>query len=153
MSNKLSQIFATFFYLGYFPLAPGTMASLAGVCLYFLFYHNVAILILVFLLVVMVGFLSGGQMEKLLTSKDPGCVVIDEVAGAMIAFFMLPMTPAVIMTAFFLFRAFDMFKVYPIYKFENYSGSVGIMMDDIIAGFYTNLIMQLALKLKALLNA
>ncbi len=141
MSNKLAQIFATFFYLGYFPLAPGTMASLAGTFLYFLFYPNLTILILACLLVVVIGFLTGGQMEKRLATKDPGCVVIDEVAGVMIAFFMLPMTPAVVITAFFLFRALDMFKIYPIYKFENYKGSLGIMMDDIIAGFYTNLIM------------
>jgi len=73
--------------------------------------------------------------------------VIDEVAGVMIAFFLLPQTWAVMWTAFFVFRAFDMFKIYPGNKLEGVKGSGGIMLDDIMAGIYTNIVMHVALRL------
>ena len=85
-------------------------------------------------------------MEAMVGRKDPGCVVIDEVAGVLIAFFLLPPVPNVLWTAFFLFRAFDMFKIYPANRFEACKGGTGIMMDDIIAGIYTNLVMHAALR-------
>ena len=85
-------------------------------------------------------------MEALLGQTDPGCIVIDEVAGIMLALFLLPMTPVVIIVTFFLFRAFDMFKIYPVNKFEQLEGSTGVMMDDIIAGIYTNIVMQFAIR-------
>ena len=64
----------------------------------------------------------------------------------MISFFLLPPTTSVLITAFFLFRAFDMFKIYPVNKFEPLKGGVGVMMDDIIAGIYTFIVMHLALR-------
>ncbi len=82
-----------------------------------------------------------------MAKKDPPCIVIDEVAGSLIAFFMLPMNWPVFWSTFFVFRAFDMFKIYPANILEKRSGSVGIMMDDIVAGIYTNLIMQIAIRL------
>jgi len=85
-------------------------------------------------------------MEKILKKKDPGCVVIDEVAGIMIALFLLPLTPAVVITTFFLFRAFDMFKTFPVNKIEHFEGSIGVMTDDLVAGIYTNIVMQCAIR-------
>ena len=85
-------------------------------------------------------------MERLEGHGDPSCVVIDEVAGALIAFFMLPFSWSVTLTTFFLYRAFDMFKIFPINKIEKLGGSVGIMGDDLLAGFYTNLIIHLAIR-------
>ena len=82
-----------------------------------------------------------------MNKKDPSCVVIDEVSGVMIALFMLPIIPSVLFTAFFLFRAFDMFKIYPANKIEKLPSSYGIMFDDIIAGIYTNMTMHIALKI------
>jgi len=102
--------------------------------------------ICVTLIVTILGFMVSGRMEEILDQKDPGCIVIDEVAGVMIAFFLLPLTPVVIVTAFFLFRAFDMFKIYPVNKFEQLKGSTGVMMDDVIAGLYTNIVMQFAIR-------
>ena len=151
MSNSLAKIFATFFYIGFMPFAPGTTASMAGMLVYFLLYRHMALYILAFVVLTLVGFLTAGRVEKNLNRKDPPCVVIDEVAGVMIALFMLPMTPSVIMTAFFLFRAFDMFKIYPANKLQALTGSLGIMMDDVVAGVYTNATMLLALKMKSLM--
>jgi len=146
MSDKLIKLFSTFFYVGNFPVAPGTLASAVGVLIYILFYKAMFLYVLIFIAVTVLGFKSSGGMEKILNKKDPGCVVIDEVSGVMIAFFLIPLTPAVVMTTFFLFRAFDMFKIYPCNIIEKKGGAYGIMMDDIIAGLYTNIVMQVALR-------
>ena len=111
-----------------------------------IFRPNPLLYILVAAAVTALGFLVSGRMEEIAGRKDPGRIVIDEVAGVMIAFFLLPMTPAVVITAFFLFRAFDMFKIYPVNRFESLAGATGIMADDLFAGLYTNIVMQIAVR-------
>jgi len=146
MSEKLVKMLSTLFYVGNLPVAPGTAASAVGAVMAIICSPNMFLYIFVTLVVTILGFMVSGQMEEILDQKDPGCIVIDEVAGVMLAFFLLPMTPVVIITAFFLFRAFDMFKIYPVNKFEQLEGSTGVMMDDIIAGLYTNIVMQFAIR-------
>ena len=145
MERKLIQLLATFFYAGYLPLAPGSMASLAGAGICILLRSSFNLYLLLFVIISAIGFAVSGKMEKMQNDKDPSCVVIDEVAGSFIAFFMLPATWPVFITAYFLFRAFDMFKIFPANKFESFGGSLGIMSDDLVAGLYTNLIMNMAL--------
>jgi phosphatidylglycerophosphatase A len=147
MIKDFKTMMATFFYIGFCPVAPGSMATLAGIALSYAVMGNTAVYVAVTVLVTVIGFAVSGQVEKSVGKKDPGCIVIDEVAGVMIAFFMLPKTWAVMWTAFFLFRAFDMFKIYPGNKLEGLRGSAGIMMDDLMAGIYTNIVMQIALRL------
>ena len=147
MLNKIIKFITTFGFIGYMPLAPGSMASIAGGLLAVYISSNLAVYLSVFTVVTVLGFLASGRMEAIVGAKDPSCVVIDEVSGIMIAFFLLPQTASVLVTAFFLFRAFDMFKIYPADKFESVKGGGGIMMDDIVAGIYTNLTMHLALRL------
>lgn len=149
--NNIAKFVASFFYAGYFPLAPGTFASFLGLCLYQIFYHDITAYVLIFVGICALGFLTGDRAERAAGEKDPSFVVIDEVAGAMIAFFMLPLTPQVMITAFFLFRAFDMFKIYPANRMEGLKGGTGIMMDDIVAGIYTNAIMHTVLTWKDVL--
>ena len=72
--------------------------------------------------------------------------MIDEVAGMMVSLFMLPLSWPVMLVGFFLFRAFDMFKIFPANKFEDMGGASGIMMDDIMAGIYTNIVLQVAVR-------
>ncbi len=147
MKNFIAKYISTFFYLGYFPFAAGSLASaVGGLCAGILFFHPLVWLIL-FGIVATAGFWAGRIVEKNMAKKDPPCIVIDEVAGSLIAFFMLPMNWPVFWSTFFVFRAFDMFKIYPANILEKRSGSVGIMMDDIVAGIYTNLIMQIAIRL------
>lgn len=146
MRDHFSRVLATFFFMGNFPVAPGSLASLAGTLLAITLYGQPVIYIGVFLVITFAGFAVSGRVEKLLGQKDPSCVVIDEVSGVLLAFIALPLTPAVIVTTFFLFRAFDMFKIYPVNRFEELPGAVGIMADDLWAGFYTNITMQLALR-------
>lgn len=152
LNKKLTELIATFFYVGRLPVIPGTTASAAGALLCFIFAGNMLIYLLIFMVVTGVGFWVCGRMEEIVGKKDPSCVVIDEVSGVMIAFFLLPMSWSVVITAFFVFRAFDMFKVYPVNKFEYLKGSVGIMMDDIIAGIYTNITMHLAIRFAGLMQ-
>ena len=147
MSDKLVKMFSTWFYVGDLPGAPGTAASAVAVLMAVIFAPNTFLYILVTIAVTVLGFAVSGRMETILDRKDPGCIVIDEVAGVMIAFFLLPLTWPVIITAFFLFRAFDMFKIYPVNKFEEIEGGTGVMMDDLVAGLYTNIVMQLAVRL------
>ena len=144
---NLAKLLSTFFYIGYSPLAPGSAASLAGVVICYALESHTALYLVVWALVTAAGFAFAGQMEKVAGKKDPSCVVIDEVSGMMIALFMLPFKWPVVISAFFLFRAFDMFKIYPANKMESLPGAAGIMMDDIVAGIYTNVVMQIVIKL------
>ena len=145
MSDRFYKLLATFFYVGYFPFAPGSVASLLGAYLCFLLHNHLLFYISAFILLTFMGLLASDRVEKLEKMKDPSCIVIDEVAGAMIAFFLLPMTVKVIVTAFFLYRAFDMFKIYPADELQEIKGGLGVMSDDLIAGLYTNLIMHTAI--------
>lgn len=146
MSDKMVKMFGTFFYIGDIPFAPGTIASAVGAMIYLCFYEHLFFYALLTIGITFLGLIVSGPLEAILKQKDPSCIVIDEVAGVMIAFFMLPINIPVAITAFFLFRAFDMFKLYPANKFEDTHGSVGVMMDDILAGLYTNITMQIAVR-------
>ena len=147
MSNRWVPCLATFFYTGYLPFAPGSMASVLGVMFAFFLRDHLAIYTGVLLIITILGFVTSDRMEKIARQKDPSCVVIDEVSGVMIAFFLLPFSWPVVFTGFFLFRAFDMFKIYPVNKLEGMSGGIGVMMDDIVAGIYTNIVMHIAIRM------
>lgn len=146
MKKRTIKLVSTFFEVGSMPFAPGTLASAVGLLIAIIFSQNVFLYLVVWAVITYFGFKTSGEMEKILKEKDPGCVVIDEVSGIMISFFLLPINTAVIFTGFFLFRAFDMFKIYPGNKLENKGGAYGIMMDDIMAGIYTNIVMQIAVR-------
>ena len=146
MSDKIVKFITTFGFIGCLPLAPGSMASVAGGLIAIYLSHSSLIYFVVWMIITVLGFITSDRMEAITDKKDPSCIVVDEVSGIMIAFFMLPHTTSVMVTAFFLFRAFDMFKIYPVNKFEPLKGGVGVMMDDIIAGVYTFIVMQVALR-------
>ena len=151
MNDRMAKLIATFFYIGELPGAPGTFASAAGVGVYFLLFRSPVLYMIVLALLTVLGFQASGRLEALLKKKDPGCIVIDEVVGILIGLFLLPPTPAVLWTGFFLFRAFDMFKTYPACKYEHLPGGKGVMLDDIIAGVYTNLTLQIAVRLAGII--
>jgi phosphatidylglycerophosphatase A len=148
--------------VGYFPIAPGTLGALVGVGLYlaiwgwvyqiletnavrghlnllFIFTPLMAAMLLVISLVTIAGTWAATRAEKLMQRKDPSAVVIDEVAGQMIALLTGPFWPQTwwsIFTAFILFRLFDIWKPYPIRRFEALESGLGIMADDLLAGIY-----------------
>lgn len=126
-------------------MAPGTLATFAGLLLAVVLMPVPLLYVLVFAGVTFIGLVMSGPMEEITGRKDPGCIVIDEVAGIMLALFLLPPTAPVLWIAFFLFRAFDMFKIWPADRFESMGGGLGVMADDLVAGLYTNLTMHTAL--------
>ncbi len=146
MSDKLAKLIATFFYVGDIPKAPGTAASAVGCLIAVVFWQNIFFYVLVTAVIIFLGFRACSRIETIVGEKDPSRVVIDEVAGMLIALFGLPLEWPILVTAFFLFRAFDMFKIYPVNKFEGLPGAQGIMWDDLFAGLYTCLAMHLAIR-------
>lgn len=151
MPDRFVKLIATFFYIGYLPLAPGSIASIAGVFMYVIFQANAVVYAGVLITVIFLGFRVSDRMEEMVGIKDPTCIVIDEVAGVMIAFWGLPWQWPVIITGYFVFRAFDMFKIYPVNRLEDMKGGVGVMMDDIIAGIYTWVTMHLAVRMAGII--
>ena len=144
--DKFAKTIATFFGIGYFPVAPGTVATAAGAGLAFMLSGHGWAYVAVTAAVLAAGIPLCGHVEKTLGQKDPGIVVLDEVVGILIAMAGLPMTWAVVISVFFLFRAFDMFKIYPVNKCEALPGGWGIMLDDVMAGVYANLVMHIAVR-------
>ena len=137
--------FATVCGIGYMPAAPGTWATVVGVVIAYYLGGNLPAYSILLLVLLILGIMTSGVIEKQLDQKDPGIVVIDEVVGVMIALWGLPLIWSVMISGFFLFRAFDMFKIYPINKLEAQPGGWGIMLDDCLAGVYTNIILRIAL--------
>ena len=148
LRNFLIKTISTFFFVGYLPLIPGTFGSIAGLGLFYLLLGSSWVFYFLFILCIMVlGLLTSGRMEKLLNKKDPGCIVIDEVMGMLIALSFLPPEPKIIILAFFMFRILDTLKPYPAGRLQNMHGAVGVMGDDLVAGLYANIVLQVILRL------
>ena len=148
MRNFLIKTLSTFFYVGYLPLIPGTFASLVGVLIFYIARTNFLIYSCVTLCVTFSGFFVSGKAEKIFNKKDPKYIVIDEVCGMLLSLMFLPLDIKLVIIAFILFRLLDIIKPYPADIFQSLSGSIGIMGDDIVAGLYTNLILQIVLKMR-----
>jgi phosphatidylglycerophosphatase A len=146
MRNFLIKAIATVFGVGYLPVAPGSWATMVGVVVAYLLSNDLPAYTILLLVLLVLGIMTTGIVEKLVDQKDPGIVVIDEVVGVMITLWGLPLIWPVMICGFFLFRAFDMFKIYPINKFEAHPGGWGIMLDDCMAGVYANIILRIALR-------
>jgi len=140
--DRLYRLIASVFYIGYLPVAPGTLGSLAGLILYYFLCHNTIVMAVVILIVIILGFLTAGRVEKMFGEKDPGEIVIDEFAGMLIAMYRMPPSMGYVVTGFLLFRFFDIVKPKPIRRLEKLKGSLGIMSDDLLAGLYVNMILQ-----------
>lgn len=139
---------STFFYIGYLPFIPGTFGSMAGICLYYLIKKSTPIIYTLFtLLLIILGFLVAGEAEKIFNNKDARCIVIDEVCGMLLSLIFVPYNIKLVIIAFILFRLLDSLKPYPAGRFQDLKGSAGVMLDDIIAGVYTNIILQAVLRL------
>ena len=86
--------------------------------------------------VVGAGIWASHRVEEVLGRKDPGVIVIDEVAGMMVAVLLVPRTPGVLLCAFLLFRLFDIWKPFPARESQALRGGLGVVVDDLIAGAY-----------------
>jgi phosphatidylglycerophosphatase A len=141
--KKIQHAIATLGFLGYVPYAPGTFGSASGLLSALLIKPDDVHLLIILLPLLLLGTITSHTTEKLL-GKDSGHIVIDELCGYLISVLFIPKTFAYLLAAFILFRAFDIFKPPPIRKTEEMiPGGAGIMMDDVMAGIYTNLCLQL----------
>jgi len=147
--KSIACLFASFFYTGYLPYAPGTWASLISVVLWFLFpWNSLSFRLCLILIVLIVGIFVSGIAEKRTEKKDPSFIVIDEVAGmwltlALIPKITFPENIGKIIFALLAFRFFDILKVPPIKKLESIPGGFGIMLDDIVAGIYAGTLVNI----------
>jgi phosphatidylglycerophosphatase A len=135
--------------IGYVPWAPGTLGTIVGLPL----CYGMAQLPLPWALTGIVGFIGvaigiAGAAEKVVGRKDPGCIVIDEIAGLMVALAGMGWHLRIIVAGFVLFRCFDILKPFPIrYLERRLKGGTGIVLDDVAAGIIVNITLRIVLKL------
>lgn len=141
--KKIYSIIAAAGFLGYFPFAPGTIASAAGLILCLFLYKWQMLYICVFAALFIAGLISADRVEKEKGQKDPQFIVIDEFACIFIVFLFIPLRIAFLLTGFILYRIFDITKIPPIRFFEKIKGSWGVMLDDLMAAIYANLILHI----------
>lgn len=144
MMRLLVLALATLCGAGFFPVASGTFASLLTLPLSYVLREHAALYVGVTLACALVGIWAGGRAEIYLGEKDPHAVVIDELVGQLVAAAFLPHHLFYPVAAFFLFRLFDVWKPFPAYASQQLPGGWGIMVDDVIAGFYANIVLQIA---------
>ncbi len=144
-AQKLALVLATGFGTGYCPGAPGTAGAALGLVVgWLLGYLSPALSLFMILFLVMVGIWAGGVTEKTLGQKDPAIIVIDEIAGMTISVWHVDTGWTAFIVLFFLFRLFDIWKPFPVKNMEDmFPGGAGIMMDDVMAGIYANIIWRL----------
>jgi phosphatidylglycerophosphatase A len=152
--------------VGFIPLAPGTWGSLVGVGIYLLLRSAflpagnatfVTIHVAVTVIVTLTGIWAASQVERITGRKDPGKVVVDEVAGQLLSLLPVVLVPiwsswkVMVIVSFILFRLFDIVKPYPARQMERLHGGIGIMCDDLAAGVYAaGLVLTAALAMNAI---
>jgi phosphatidylglycerophosphatase A len=143
IKKYVSYSICTVLGIGYFPLAPGTFASILAALIFYLIQPHTSTLIFTITIAFCCGILFSKEVEKN-DGKDPGHIVIDELAGQWLTFLLLPkMTFLIILAGFFLFRLFDIMKPFGINRIQNMKNGWGVMMDDILAGLYSNIIIHI----------
>lgn len=139
------KLTATVFGIGYIGKGSGTVAAIfCSVCWYMAWAGNYPglIALIITAIIIILGIWSGNKVEPL-WGKDHGRVVIDEVAGMCISLLFIPVTIYYVLAALVLFRFFDIVKPLFIKRLEALPGGVGVMMDDVLAGVYANVILQI----------
>ena len=138
---RAAVLFATAGYIGLIPVAPGTWGAAVGVCLLLLVRLAAAPALEALLLAVVLacGVWSATLTERRYGRRDPGAIVIDEVAGVLIALFWIPVSWTGLLVGFVAFRVFDIVKPFPVSVAERLPVGWGVMADDVVAGLYAYL--------------
>jgi len=145
--DSICRLITTFFYLGYLPFIPGTFGSIAGLCIFFFVKDDIFVYTVVTLVLTILGFLLSGRAEEIFKKKDHRSIIIDEVCGMLLSLAFLRYDIKLVIMGFFIFRLLDTVKPYPADKLQDLKGGSGVMSDDIVAGLYTNLILQAVARL------
>lgn len=145
--TRLAVFIATVGYCGYFPVAPGTVGSAAGLVFYLLVwwaqspFFEAALILVLFV----TGVWAGTTSERYFGGIDPGPIVVDEVVGMLITLAFIPVGMMGALIGFLLFRLFDILKPFPAGRFEKLHGGLGVMADDAMAAIYANIALRLVL--------
>lgn len=145
--NFFTKLCGSGFYTGYFPFASGTFGSIAATVVFLIpGFANYYIIFPAILLSTFFGIPMGDKFEKVY-GKDPSEFTLDEFVGTWISYLFLPLNIYWIASAFVLWRILDIVKPYPAGKLESIPGGKGIIIDDIVSGLYTCIIMNLVYRL------
>ena len=145
--TRLAVFIATVGYCGYFPVAPGTVGSAAGLLFYLAVWwaqspvFEVALILVLFA----AGVWAGTTSERYFGGIDPGPIVMDEVVGMLITLAFIPVSITGALIGFLLFRIFDVIKPFPAGRFERLHGGLGVMADDAMAAIYANIALRIVL--------
>ena len=144
LKYKFSEIICTVIYIGKLPLAPGTFGSLAALVCWFFIKPSLSDPL--FLLITGGIFFLGIACSEIIVStgnvKDPQYIVIDEWVGMWISLYLVPHEIIWGLVSFFFFRLFDIFKPGPVQVMDDMDDSIGVMMDDVVAGILACLVTQ-----------
>jgi phosphatidylglycerophosphatase A len=149
VKKRISLLLASGFYLGLIPGARGTYASVATALVFYFLqqtYHRIPpeLHMGALGLITVIGVIVSAEAGKIYGCEDPPQVVIDEISGQLAAFLFLPPGSWNLALATVLFRIFDIWKPFPIYRLETLKNGVGVMADDLLAGCYANALLQVA---------
>lgn len=141
---RMTELLATFFYLGRAPLMPGTVGTLGAIPIVFVFSWagEMGYMLLTFVFALW-SMRIADQYEQIVQDHDSSEVVIDEVVGFLVTMFWLPKTWQAFLIGFLLFRALDILKPYPISALDRRAqGGFGTVVDDLLAGVIANVALQ-----------
>ncbi|MFQ5707372.1 MAG: phosphatidylglycerophosphatase A [bacterium] len=141
--NLFPRIIATGLFVGYAPVAPGTVGSLLGLFLYWVVPESNTIFSLPWIGVLfLIGVWAASEVEKQ-SGKDAPIIVIDEIVGMLITVLLIEKTLAGLAFGFLLFRLFDIVKLFPAKQSERLPNGWGVMMDDVVAGIYSMAVLRM----------
>jgi phosphatidylglycerophosphatase A len=142
--RRLAVFVCSFGYIGFFPVAPGTIGSAAGVAVYLAARHAALpyLELVIIVALAVAGTVLTRPCEEDLRCVDPGPIVIDEVMGMLMTLFLIPVGSGGILLGFLLFRVLDVMKPFPARQLERLHGGFGVMADDAMAAIYANLLLR-----------
>ena len=145
MNPKMARWIATCGPFGYMSIAPGTTGSLIGIL--FVLHHQLLLSVILWVLMLGLAIWTSHLTSFELNQKDPQQVIIDEVCGIMTTFlFVFVYNWQRLLAGFIAFRLFDIFKPQPVRYMEKLPGGFGIVLDDVVAGIYANILLQLLIR-------
>ena len=142
---QIAEAIATAGYIGYVPIAPGTFGAAIGCLIYLVMpFFSLPIVFIGLAGFIVFSAWIAGEAEKILNTKDPGCIIIDEIAGMAVTFFALPCSVYIGVAGFAIFRFFDILKPFPIKWLEKKCpGGFGVVIDDVAAGVISNIVLRI----------
>ncbi|MGA7722622.1 MAG: phosphatidylglycerophosphatase A [Ignavibacteriaceae bacterium] len=143
--NLIEKFIGSGFYTGFIPFASGTFGSIAALLIYYIpGFSNPQVIIPAIIIFTLYGIYIGTKFEKVY-GEDPAECTIDEVVGMWITLLLIPKTIVISLTGFLIWRLLDIIKPFPARQAEKLNGGLGIMLDDVIAGVYSLIILHFIL--------